>query len=591
MPASNQLFIAGSAVNTIKPAKTAKVNLGQRTTQPTEATSGRKLPNQYNDEQQEADGEEVAGNADDEQDEQDAGQVFHLSPSALPDNPRKAAIVLAARQKNHRPLPDLMLESADALIPRNWNRPEAVAVTVETTKAKGPTSCTKRTVLRLRNEGEPAVERAPNVMELAIKWDVRSPPASAGTRKKMEALSAARRPVEKTLDWLYEQVPKGRPVEKEQRKQSSGNETRNQVVKQEPQYNDSQYNSRAGSIRRGSTGSYGRGAPCAQEKPGEQARESDPESGYNSPRSADGEHNKTSLADLDEPVKAVYRSTASSATPPKNHFLVSTTGYKTQGATDMLPEYPLQRRSPVQERHYSKPMPIESKKNQHQVVSSSCPVNEYPPQRAESVTSDNYRGQTTASKMNSSQMHQHYEEDDRSQSQHQYDGDSGVGDLHEHTEEEYDEEEQCLHRGRGQAAHSRARPCVACESPSNSKTRTNAPRAKLKNHGKAPFKLAMKAGVPATKSASELEKVTQRRQSYRAPKPAPLSSHARHIRGTLAPPLAAGSGIEPIVDYPDFKRLESTYRLSYGAHQNPQRRRQKTLTAMLNEKNCRQWRS
>lgn len=531
----------------------------------------------------------MPGNADEEQGEQETGQVFHLSPSALPDNPRKAAIVLAARQKNHRPLPDLMLESADALIPRNWNQPEAAAVTIETTKAKGPTSCTKRTVLRLRNECEPAVERKPNVMELAIKWDVRSPPTSAGTRKKMEALSATRRPVEKTLEWLYEQVPKGRSGEKELRKQSSGKETRNQVVKQEPQYNDSQYNSRAGSIasRHGSTGSYSLGAPCAQEKSGEQRRESDPESGYNSPRSADGEqNNKTSLADLDEPVKAVYRSTASSATPPKNHFLVSTTGYKSQGEAGMLPEYPLQRRSPVQG-HYSKPLPIESKKNPHQVVASSCPVNEYPPQRSESVTSDNYRGPTT-SKTNS-QM-QRYEEDDRSQSQ-QYDGDSGVGDLHDHTEEEYDEEDQCLHRGRGQAPHNRARPCLACESPSNSKTRNNAARGKLKNHGKAPFKLAMKAGVPATKSVAELEKVTQRRQGYRAPKPAPLSSHARHIRGTLAPPLAAGSGIEPIVDYPDFKRLESTYRLSYGAHQNPQRRRQKTLTAILNEKNCRQWRS
>ena len=83
----------------------------------------------------------------------------------------------------------------------------------------------------------------------------------------------------------------------------------------------------------------------------------------------------------------------------------------------------------------------------------------------------------------------------------------------------------------------------------------------------------------------------QRRQSYRAPKPAALSSHARHIRGTLAPPLSAGSGIEPVVIYPDFKRLDSTYRISYGAHLTPRRRRSRTLTSILNEKTSRQWRA
>ena len=103
----------------------------------------------------------------------------------------------------------------------------------------------------------------------------------------------------------------------------------------------------------------------------------------------------------------------------------------------------------------------------------------------------------------------------------------------------------------------------------------------------------MKAGTPSNKNHLELEKVIQRRQSYRAPKPIPLSSHARYIRGTLAPPLSAGAGIEPLVDYPDFKRLDSTYRLSYGAHHlHPQqRRRPKTLTALLNEKSSRQWKS
>ena len=165
------------------------------------------------------------------------------------------------------------------------------------------------------------------------------------------------------------------------------------------------------------------------------------------------------------------------------------------------------------------------------------------------------------------------------------------------------------------------------------------------------YKSAMKAGLPSSKNRSELEKIIERRQNYRAPKPTALSSHARYIRGTLAPPLSAGCGIEPLVnyffkkkilikffffnfffqlffstffstffqlffffycwiifgfwlnwivivwqvDYPDFKRLDSTYRISYGAHQlmsqQHRKRRPKTLTAILNEKNCRQWRS
>jgi hypothetical protein len=128
---------------------------------------------------------------------------------------------------------------------------------------------------------------------------------------------------------------------------------------------------------------------------------------------------------------------------------------------------------------------------------------------------------------------------------------------------------------------------LACHSPPP----TNNKASRVKNHGKTPYKQAMKAGNPCVKNQTELEKVIQRRQSYRAPKPAPLSTQARHIRGTLAPPLSAGIGNEPIVDYPDFKRLDSTYRLSYGAHTQTQRRRPKTLTALLNEKNCRQWRS
>lgn len=155
-------------------------------------------------------------------------------------------------------------------------------------------------------------------------------------------------------------------------------------------------------------------------------------------------------------------------------------------------------------------------------------------------------------------------------------------------EEEAQQPSRQLHQqygrpGKHQHQH-RSRPCLAC---SNGTKHNN-------NNNKGSYKLAMKAGTPSSKNHQELEKVIQRRQSYRAPKPVPLTSHARHIRGTLAPPLSAGVGIEPIVDYPDFKRLASTYRLSYGIQQQPQlhhRRRPKTLTALLNEKPSRQWKS
>ena len=134
----------------------------------------------------------------------------------------------------------------------------------------------------------------------------------------------------------------------------------------------------------------------------------------------------------------------------------------------------------------------------------------------------------------------------------------------------------------------RSRPCLACCKTSPKHRHPAA--AAVATSG---YKAAMKAGIPNMKNRAELEAIIQRRQNYRAPKPSALSSHARHIRGTLAPPLSAGCGIEPLVDYPDYKRLDSTYRMSYGAHHlfQQRRRRPKTLTAILNEKNCRQWRS
>lgn len=573
-----------------------KVNVGQRTTQPTEATSARKIQLPVGSEQElpEGDEEDESGrnNGTGDQNQVHLVKPLNLLSSNLPDNPRKAAIVLAARQKNHRPLPDLMLESRDVLIPRNWNQPEASAVTVETTKAKGPTSCTKRTVVRLLPEGESVIERRPNVMELAIKWDVSSPPSSAGTRMMKAKLAAASaKPVEKTLEWLYDAPVVHRSTSRPDLKRHPiTNSSTNQA--QRPILPDSGN----GSSRSKDSLTSVRNHQCPVEN-SEMADSnrnnpagfaSDPESGYNSPRWANGEPNKVALADLDEPVKNTYRSAVSSANPPKNHFVVSTSAFgsnmNNRNEPVMLPEYPLQRRSPIHQIVTSKPLPVEIQK----VQQSKCPLNEYPPQHMESTTSAHYRPRE-------SHQHQHQQHQHQHQHQHQSDRDSGIGDLHdrnEDEEEEYEDEdgnrEQQSRQHSGQLRRSRSRPCLACHSPPPA-NKTNRP----KNHGKVPYKQAMKAGNPAVKNHTDLEKVIQRRQSYRAPKPAPLSSHARHIRGTLAPPLSAGIGNEPIVDYPDFKRLDSTYRLSYGAHtqQQHQRRRPKTLTAILNEKNCRQWRS
>lgn len=363
-----------------------------------------------------------------------------MTSSSLPDNPRKAAMILAARQKNHRPLPDLMLESRDVLIPRGWNQPGASAVTVETTKAKGPTSCTKRTVVLLQPEGvEPtaraALERRPNVMELAIKWDVSSPPPSAGTsRKKIAKPAMGARQAEKTLEWLYDPPVDYRaiPVKRPEIKKSSP-----------PAPPPPAPDSGAGSSRHGSTSSEG-GRPCPLDNQRHHHSE-DPESGYNSPRSADGEHqlNKTAgLTDLDEPVKATpFRSTASSAAsiPPKNHFLVSTSGYgrknsNTSNETLVLPEYPLQRRSPSLYEARDKPLPVETTNNktllqqqhqnqhqhqthqQHKQQSNQyAVVSEYPPQ--------DYRGGQSDGRHH----HHHHHQCDRS--------DSGIGDLHDRAEE------------------------------------------------------------------------------------------------------------------------------------------------------------
>ncbi|XP_059350120.1 uncharacterized protein LOC130686696 [Daphnia carinata] len=578
LPKTNQLFISGLAVSTAKPAKLANKG-NQPSGGSNETASSRKIQSSVENEQELREEDEESGENDlrsgkDESHLQLLKPLSKLSSSMLPENPRKAAMVLAARQKNHRPLPDLMLESRDVLIPRNWNQPEASAVTVETTKAKGPTSCTKRMVVRLLPEGESVIERRPNVMELAIKWDVTSPPSSARTRN-INLAAANTKPVEKTLEWLYDAPVIQRSISRPELRNQPINSSISQAQKSPP--SDSAH----GSARSNDSMASGRSHQCplknAETAVNRSRSElgSEPESTNNSPRWPK-DTNKAALADLDEPVKNTYRSAVSSASPPKNHFLVSTSAFEAKANERsepiMLPEYPLQRRSPVLQSFASKSLPTEPKQSMHQ---PPFPLNEYPPQHTESATSNHYRAR-----------------DSQPSPHHQCDHDSGIGDVQDRPdieEEEYEDRHEDPDNGirhSGQLLRSTSRPCLACHSspqPNN--------KSIIKNHKKAPYKQAMKAGKPCLKNQVELEKVIQRRQSYRAPKPAPLSSHARHIRGTLAPPLSAGIGNEPIVDYPDFKRLDSTYRLSYGAHTQTQRRRPKTLTAILNEKNCRQWRS
>jgi hypothetical protein len=398
-----------------------------------------------------------------------------------------------------------------------------------------------------------------------------------------ELAAANAKPVEKTLEWLYEPPINYRAGRPDMRRQPANNPVVAQQAQRPPPSSDSVNGSARSKDSLASVRS--RQCPLENAETAVDSRNrtefaSDPESGYNSPRWA-RETNKVALAGLEEPIKTTYRSAVSSANPPKNHFLVSTSAFGNTNNRDdpvMLPEYPLQRRSPVLQSITSKPLPIEPKQR---VQPATFPLNEYPPQHMESTTSAHYRTREP--------QHVHHHQPSQ---HHQCDHDSGIGDVHdraeieEEEEEEYDNEEREL-AASGQLHRSRSRPCLACHSPPP----TNNKASRVKTHGKTPYKQAMKAGNPCVKSQTELEKVIQRRQSYRAPKPAPLSSHARHIRGTLAPPLSAGIGNEPIVDYPDFKRLDSTYRLSYGAHTQTQRRRPKTLTALLNEKNCRQWRS
>ena len=272
--------------------------------------------------------------------------------------------------------------------------------------------------------------------------------------------------------------------------------------------------------------------------------------------------------DLD-PIKVPQRSSAlasavasASIHPPKNHFLVSSAFASAKmnrsDSSILLPEYPLQRRS-------SSPRSISS-------GSSHPPL---PHSASKPVTHSTRPDVALATKpaATPSKLPEEVEPT--------VDGDSGFGDPAE-------ENEQPLSTNASAAMKNRSRPCLACCKTSPKHRHPAA--AAVATSG---YKAAMKAGIPNMKNRAELEAIIQRRQNYRAPKPSALSSHARHIRGTLAPPLSAGCGIEPLVDYPDYKRLDSTYRMSYGAHHlfQQRRRRPKTLTAILNEKNCRQWRS
>lgn len=212
-----------------------------------------------------------SGCSDEEDEEETAEEVdfFQSVKMSLPDNPRQAALILAQRQKKHRPLPDLMHESCDTLIPKFRSHPSASATTVESTKAKGPTSCTKRQVIRLLPEAE-VNPRRPNVMDLAIKWDATTPPSSAGRNKK-PVRTITRKPVEKTLDWLYDNKPPASALQPEYQPETTTKEAIRMI------------NSAVSSDSVVSVGSSGSSLTSESKEP-QISAESDPESGYNSPR-------------------------------------------------------------------------------------------------------------------------------------------------------------------------------------------------------------------------------------------------------------------------------------------------------------------
>ena len=215
---------------------------------------------------------EAKNDSGDEEDAEEAGEesdFFQAVKMSLPDNPRQAALILAQRQKKHRPLPDLMYESYDALIPKYRNHPPASATTIQSTKAKGPTSCTKRMVVRLVQEVE-ANPRPPNVMDLAIKWDATTPPSSAGRNEK-PIRTIARKPVEKTLEWLYDKDPAPAPKPEYQHETKS-----TEVIRK--------INSAVSSDSVVSVSSSG-SSLTSESKERQVVAESDSESGYNTPRS------------------------------------------------------------------------------------------------------------------------------------------------------------------------------------------------------------------------------------------------------------------------------------------------------------------
>ena len=639
---TNPLFISGSAVASAKPLRSFK---GGNPRKAETGPSSLKIQNYFPPNKE---GNKHATNNEDHLDDQDEQggdgtlqpdgslrpEGFFLIKPALPDDPRKAAVMLAARQKNHRPLPDVNVESRDALIPRNWNGGmQPSAVTVDTTKAKGPTACTKRHVVRLTPESQP-IERRPNVMELAIKWEAKTPPSSAGKAVRAKPPPP---PVEKTLHWLYENpaIEDGknkRPADKTNRKEAEspmengGNSQKQWMVKKEDSAKSrdsgvslmSRRSSKYGGGQKDMVGNeeeVGRGGVCA-----DVGADSDQESGYNSPRSS-RDHPETSgqhLYDLDPVVKV----TRKSLSPPKNHFVVSSAfGAKMNRGdpnANFLPEYPLQRRESP------RPAVIPSQVNHHsghrqqQNYIRRANINEYPPQRTPSPSEEqaymNHNYQRDAyhhphhqssypahdldqhgpdCQLHTSSLPTHREEADHHVDQggviNRYgcDQDSGFGDREQDDQLSHNQRhpEQQGHQAEYCSKH-RARPCLACE------------HIPPKVKGPAPpqaYKAAFKAGAVPNKVTDDLNQIMKRRHGYKAPKPPPLTSHARFIRGTLAPPLSLGSRTDPIVQYPDFKRLDSTYRLSYGSHlqQQPQHHRQrtKTLTALLNEKSSRVWRS
>ena len=495
------------------------------------------------------------------------------------------------------------------------------AVTVDSCKAKGPTACTKRHVIRLvdadtalqdllMSSSSSLAQKQPNVMELAIKWEAKTPPSSASALRHNKGLHPP--PVEKTLAWLFENEARADP-----RRTTTSTSERPVVVKSggdtlmadDRQWGAVKAADSTKSCDSGVSSASGRSRSSCQMKksdrkvkcePGQEEEDDgdqheeddddDDESGYNSSRGNNGAavaamHGRcrsTHLYDLDQ-----FKVTRKTLSPPKNHFIVSpafvsqktkakaeaNANRKTDAREEYFPEYPLQRKWSVR-------------------------VDDLQPAAAAAAV-------TVAAKSPSSPVIYDQQQPQEQQQQLQdaakiIEGENQVQER-DHRDNSHQPNQRVDTGGGRRVASDKPKTknivrssCLACQ---YSGGQTKGQQSCVHDA----FKAAFKAGTSATttKTLDDLNEIVKRRRGYRAPKPAPLTSHCRFIRGTLAPPLSVGCRTDPIVSYPDFKRLNSTYRLSYGGvqeavanqHQHQHRPRAKNLTALLNEKTSAIWKS